>query len=264
MARRHTEKELPSILYKYRHWEDMNHQKMITHHEVYLARPSQYNDPFDCRIPVRGDLLTDEEKNNKNLEAIRITIDDENEVRRIAKLWKDNNHAWFDPLVGKERKEQLDKWDSVAGIFSMSELNNNILMWSHYAKHHEGFVVGFWSDALMRVNEFVHLDYINYSLDFPLISGVDDLDVQFYKKFFYKSDLWSYEKEWRIVSLHKQNRNVILDKSAIAEVIFGSRITEKAEEKIITTLRKNLPDVKLFKAKVSTESFKVYISPIIL
>ncbi|EQM49643.1 hypothetical protein D051_4091 [Vibrio parahaemolyticus VPCR-2010] len=34
----------------------------------------------------------------------------------------------------------------IQGYLSLSKTNKNILMWSHYAQNHEGFVLGFDSE----------------------------------------------------------------------------------------------------------------------
>jgi hypothetical protein len=263
MAERRTVKEIPKVLYKYRDERNFqHHHRLISRQEVFLARPSQYNDPFDCRIPIRGDLMTDSDKEEKVKEILRIRFTDETFIAERTQQIKEAKELYFSPLVRKEDKEMLDRWDSVAGVYSLSEVNNNILMWSHYANQHKGFVVGLWSEVLMQMNEFVHLDYINYTIDFPLIKGGSEIDEIFYKKFFYKSQDWHYEKEWRIVTLHPKNRLINLPKSAFAEIIFGSHMDNSLQEKMIVQIKKIFPDVKLLKAEDSTEKFEVIIKPL--
>ena len=264
MAERRTNKELPSILYKYRDAANLQyHQRIISHQEVYLSRPSQYNDPFDCRIPIRGDLMTDEEKEHQVKEILRIVFDDEEFISKRTQEIREANELWFSPLVRKESKEMMDKWDEVAGVYSLSEVNNNILMWSHYAKDHTGFTVGLWSDALMQMEEFVYLDFINYVEEYPLIKGGADHNEMFYKKFYYKSHDWHYEKEWRIVTLHPKNRIIRIPKNAFAEIIFGSHMNEKLQDRMAKQIKKILPNVKLMKAFDSTEKFEVEIQPLL-
>jgi hypothetical protein len=53
------ELNLPPILYKYRTWNDDFHKKSIVVPSVYLSAPSDFEDPIDCKNPVRYDLLTD-------------------------------------------------------------------------------------------------------------------------------------------------------------------------------------------------------------
>lgn len=39
--------KLPTILYKYRDWNNLNHRRIITNKELYLAKPGSFNDPFE-------------------------------------------------------------------------------------------------------------------------------------------------------------------------------------------------------------------------
>ena len=50
--------EFPPVVYKYRNWNDQNHKTIITQKEVFFASPSSFDDPHDCRIPIRHDLLS--------------------------------------------------------------------------------------------------------------------------------------------------------------------------------------------------------------
>jgi len=47
----------PSILYKYRDWEDDYHKRMLTEDEIFFASSEDFNDPFDCAVPIRYDAL---------------------------------------------------------------------------------------------------------------------------------------------------------------------------------------------------------------
>lgn len=58
------EKDMPSILYKYRNWKDDYHKGLLTHNEIYFASPKDFNDPYDCRITERFVNRTPEEIEN--------------------------------------------------------------------------------------------------------------------------------------------------------------------------------------------------------
>ncbi len=61
-------KSVPKLLYKFRRWKDVKgndhkHDRLIlTDLAVWFASPADFNDPFDCRIPYRFDLMTREEQ----------------------------------------------------------------------------------------------------------------------------------------------------------------------------------------------------------
>ena len=52
--------KIPETLYKYRDFRD-NHLSILKTKQVYFAKVASFNDPFDCGIPVRYDLLSEQE-----------------------------------------------------------------------------------------------------------------------------------------------------------------------------------------------------------
>jgi hypothetical protein len=265
MAKRITDKKLPPILYKYRDWSIKNHRKLISKQEIYFSGPSDFNDPFDGNIPVRWDLMTYEECFEKNLEIINIAHGDKDQrlVREYTKKVTDEKTLWHPDNLKKERSEQLEKWNSIIGLFSLSSIPDNILMWSHYSYNHTGFAVGFDSNSLMVDYDFDYLESIVYQNDYPMITGNDDITTQFYKKFFHKSELWKYEKEWRISKNHINNRVEKLKPSTIKQVIIGCRTKPKDTDDIIKLIRKHLGyDVQIMKAMQNEDNFKLTIKPI--
>ena len=47
MIRRVTDTTIPEVLYKYRDWSNKYHRNLISKQEIYLPKPSEFNDPFD-------------------------------------------------------------------------------------------------------------------------------------------------------------------------------------------------------------------------
>ena len=113
-----TNTSIPKTLYKYRDWTNSNHRKLITKQEIYLPKPSEFNDPFDGNIPVRWDLITYEECLEKNFEIINIAHKDKDQklVREYANKVTDDKTLWHPEKLAKERPEQLDKWNSIIGL----------------------------------------------------------------------------------------------------------------------------------------------------
>jgi len=61
MAKQFNPGNVPDALYKYRCWGNANHKRVLTRNELFLARPSGFNDPFDSRTPTRWDDFTEED-----------------------------------------------------------------------------------------------------------------------------------------------------------------------------------------------------------
>ncbi len=255
-----TSDNLPQFLYKYRNWADKCHQRLITHQEIYFAQPSSFNDPFDGNIPTRWDLLTYEDCLKKNLELVQMLNKDEsfNLQKQVAKRITDSKELWHPENVKKESKEDIAKWDKMIGLLSLSEKKDDILMWSHYSNFHKGLVVGFHTDSLMSNYDFDFIGKVNYQEDYPIVSGHDETDERFKKKFFTKSDAWSYENEWRFSKNHIKNRIIKLTKESFAEIVIGCEIGQNEKNKIMKETRRNFGyNIKIFEARKSDENFKL-------
>lgn len=265
MIRRITDEPIPPILYKYRDWTNKFHRNLITHQEIYLPKPSEFNDPFDGNIPIRWDLMTYEECYELNLAFINILNKDKDQkkAREHAKKVTDEKSLWHPEKLKKESPEQIREWDTIIGLYSLSKVNDNILMWSHYSLNHTGFVVGFNTESLINDYDFEHLEPVNYQEEYPTIKGTDNHSEQFHKKFFHKSLLWDYEKEWRLSKNHIKKRLIKIKKETINQIIIGCCADGKQTDDIKRKTRKYLlPSTKIFKAEKGEDKFEITINEI--
>jgi hypothetical protein len=106
------------------------------------------------------------------------------------------------------------------GVFCLTERPDDHLMWVHYARSHTGFVLGFNARAPFFQEEGRILDKVKYQKG-PKVFGEGGTDVCFYK-----SNEWSYEREWRCVRKFErsESRLVVIDPSLITQIIFGSKM----------------------------------------
>ncbi len=51
--------DIPNLLYKYRTWSKEYHRQAFTQPCIYFSAPIDFEDPLDCKNPVRYDLLTE-------------------------------------------------------------------------------------------------------------------------------------------------------------------------------------------------------------
>jgi len=109
MIRRITETKLPKTLYKYRDWSNRFHRRLISNQELYFAKPSDFNDPFDGNIPIRWDLMTEEDCFNKNLELLNTVHKDKNQKQVREYAWKVTKEKtmWHPDKLNKETIEQI-------------------------------------------------------------------------------------------------------------------------------------------------------------
>lgn len=247
---------IPEVVYKYRSWTDNNHQKILRDNSIWVPDTLDFNDPFDCDIPIAYEQLASDD--NVARKFIRRLIKGKPEFQgrideEVDKRLKDNRHK--DPEFISHYKELLKIRNKKAiGIFSVTPVIDNILMWSHYADSHKGFCIGFDSIKLFEQLAGGGGEVL-YSKDYPIISPVEPREQQYLKQVLTKSVHWAYEIEYRLVTLLKNNLTVPLEPKTIVEVIFGSRISPEHKDKIKAILRKSHPHVKCFTAAPDKNKF---------
>lgn len=283
-------KQPPKILYKYVIGDRTD---ILIKQCIRFTQPALLNDPFEVRPAFLdwrnkreiGSMLDDEMDKSLKEEFRKIPALMENIGLQdvILNLAKDTAGKIkgdfcdlmrsFGPVVGSGLEKATDK----ISILSLTEDRNNLLMWSHYANQHMGFVIGFdasheFINHKLYDDEFRHPRPVLYTrrrpkMDFSNIVGSsDDLFAQF---FLTKSMEWSYEKEWRVTDASSNANTIIkLDSGdevnlfsaphdSIREVIIGARSTDDVKHLICAILAttNSLHHVKLYKAIISSENF---------
>ena len=95
-------------------------------------------------------------------------------------------------------------------------------MWSHYSRSHTGFCLGYNTDKLYCQVEG-RIGPVIYDREFPKFGLFDDSSTHFIKYAYHKSDIWSYEKEYRIQKPNAAKKVQIISEDTIEEIILGNR-----------------------------------------
>src|ERR1017187_10535113 len=140
---------IPKTVYKYRDWEKSTHRKILEEMSIWVPDSYDFNDPFDCNIPITYEmLLTDDVLAEKFIRQLiinnKIPGDIELEVQKRIQEKKHKNPNF----IAEYKEELVHSVKKANGIFSVTPINNNILMWSHYANSHKGLCIGFDSVKL--------------------------------------------------------------------------------------------------------------------
>jgi len=158
-------------------------------------------------------------------------------------------------------------------VLSLSRTNSNILMWSHYASNHEGYIIGFNdSHAFLNRknprNEIVKPKPVIYSTKRPIRNENESmcLDQLFCKK----SIEWAYEEEERIFLNHIDNlRSSGKDKygmdieltdipiEAISSIYLGCNSTKDTEKRILNALKNYNVSIPVFKGSISKSEYRI-------
>ena len=195
----------------------------------------------------------------QNFDNLSIPTSHQNRVQMIKMMMNDKEkfQAWAEEL-------EVDIINKTIGIISFSQQWKNVLMWSHYAKHHSGYCIGLNEAKLRNTGKIEYGGKVNYPTvkKFPSIHPMMDEYESFYHKFFTKSKDWYYEEEYRIVNFIHPNKDadsssrlLKYDADFIDEVILGIKMSESDRKEIID-ICKNL-GVKVYQAVEKNFEFEV-------
>lgn len=271
-------KTVPEILYKYVPLESA--EPILTNSSLKFTNPLDFNDPFDCNIPLFDIGLVDFKK----------LMSEE-----VSKTWEiDHRDKGFNQIIAsyesefKNLREDILKdtevmrpdWDtfiSNSRILSLTTKPDNILMWSHYAKDHKGVVLGFKANS--SYGEAVKVNYgkgkvllgkFLENMSRVLIQSVMKGDNSnaltgiaatntlkvFSNYFFLKKEEWSYENEYRVLLPANDDKIIKQDSMDLVKfhnddlksVIFGVATPDEAIKEITALIQDKYKHVSIHKA----------------
>lgn len=245
---------IPENLYKY---ESVSVQSLLNlkNQKVYFSPPSGFNDPYDCAI--KAEL---QEPTNEELEKVREIYLSKNWSRRTLDKLTTTPLAELSPVLmraARQANEQIiDTFIENRGVSCFSEVNDELLMWAHYADKYTGFCLEFNTDNEL----FEKANKVNYVSKMPKLNI---LDIYGYGKrdkilefFCTKSKAWEYEREWRC--LHSETGKVYgYPTEALTGVFFGPNMDRSVIEIICLILQGQNSHVRFWQGKRSESTFKV-------
>ena len=255
--------QLPERLYKYRDID--KGYNILAKKQIWFSKPKQFNDPFDCSIQIRFDLMTKEEFDNHGIALIKRLRPDltEPQAGEIIKQMRNEGKARPYTMIDKFNNQQLEHLQENVRVFSLSKINNNILLWSHYGNCHTGVCIGFNSEMLYKSTGagVGRVEYLNHypELKPSGIGNLKDLIVQVCSK----PPDWAYEQEFRFIYWEPRD-NFAISPLAIEDITFGCRVTQADMDKItkLITADKDLSHINIFQASKHTAKFELEIKPI--
>ena len=257
------QKEIPSVLYKYRDWSDSNHRKLLTARELWFSSPKGFNDPFDTKLRVSYDNLSDQEMRLMLYKKLRVhapAMSGEavrNQVeKRLVEL---RNPVLLKQLHDVNYEQAADFF----GFVSLAEEATTILLWSHYARSHAGFVIGFNTRELEQDvgGEFTHVSYQpTYPAILPGLGGEDDMR-EMMEVLNTKAAPWAYEKEVRITKPGASNKAMKFRPESVAQIIIGCNTSADHRQEIVKAAQ-HFPQASVLQAVISENAFAVDLHPL--
>lgn len=207
----------PKSIYKYYSLNEKNIDALENSY-FFLSNPKDFNDPFDCNF----NLIT--EKQNDFIDGFPAPI--------------------LNDVINK-------------GISCFSTHGMHPLMWGHYAKAFQGFVLEFNPHLdIVKSDEMNSQNFLRviYSKSPNSISSASTFSNIY--QLIVKLDHWSYENEWRLIV---DKKNLTMNKihyaaGSIKSISFGYQMHDfnkgeghnKLREKLIAVLKNKFPNTPQF------------------
>ncbi|MBA3571840.1 MAG: DUF2971 domain-containing protein [Pyrinomonadaceae bacterium] len=132
-----------------------------------------------------------------------VPVEDLRNLLRNQKELLPTLYRLLEPAALEQLSPAIDGFLNMSvGILCLSEVNDSLLMWSHYTDSHRGFVVGFdsensfFSHKRTDQDEFGFLRRVEYTPERPQVVLSDTSSGQWFQT---KAEHWAYEREWRIL-----------------------------------------------------------------
>ena len=225
---------------------------------VWFSPPTQLNDPFECRP-----YFTFEGNRDQIIETLKRGL-----RRRYPASGNDDITATATSIYLEGRHRNPEIWEGLRnhllqyltnniGLYCLSSIPNDILMWSHYGCGHSGFCLKF--EAADDTPFFGRAQKVQYSRDFPIIDFNTPIDKQVDLVLLTKYLGWCYEKEWRIIDHETGPGLKEYPSELLAGVIFGIKMPPENKNKIRDWINHGGRDVIFYQANLNEKKYAIEI-----
>ncbi len=277
---------MSGLVYKYTRPENWDH--FFKKWSIRFTPPEDLNDPYDCRPYIYDDDSKLSEERCQELKSSKEYVEalkykyrqsppngmSEDEFIEFTSRNFNNLLAILNSDMRSRIKysdEMIRYFRSNYGVLSLTKKCNDILMWTHYADCHKGFVVGIHEDAGMFEGILHDVIYVE---DRPKVSFQDIINDKYNN--LTKSNIWEYENELRAIIPFSDNKKVSwidgaikgvaqLPKNSVSCIIFGAamqddEIKDKSEK---IQSQDGCEHIVLQRVTLHPDKFEFVIEPIV-
>lgn len=211
------------------------------------------------------------------------------------------NDIYEGSFISHDSPYAYEKWKKLSNIAYMScmtENNDNLLMWSHYAASHTGIcveydlkmlqddpydIVGHILPVIYESRRWIKKDINQLIEDIQLLNDAIEKDGDYFGStelddiiplVALKSKVWEYEREWRVIYTRKQmydlNDSVLYEGNipfkCISAVYLGLRIHPEKRDNIIEICKRNSNTgnkISVCQAVMSEKTYEIKFEKII-
>lgn len=229
---------------------------ILVNNQVWLSSPGDFNDPFDMQAKIIINGTGKEIRDRYKKIQKRMGIKHKEREKQLTQLMRKSP---------KEREIEFNGYYknhiNSMGVCSFAGDPRSILMWSHYAKDHEGICIQFERARDYRV--LCKAINVDYEEEYPTIDWLNNYQNDLSKALLRKHEKWSYENEQRIIERQKANSILCVKPQSITGVIFGCSCNKKTKDTVFSLLKerksKGYPEVRLFSAQLHSSRYKLVL-----
>lgn len=228
---------------------NINHNLIaLKDHTMWLSSPHQFNDPFDCamNIDYSAEALQEVQEfcfqtyGTKNL----LDVFSQKAINSICRQITALKQQFLSP-----HNKAVEDTLFVSCFSEVSNLSS-LRMWGHYANNHSGFCCEY---PFTSIKDSCHYGCIPIKYSDTIFLNDRGINTKEQTEFilnlvYNKATEWSYEKEWRILSIsddHHGQAGYSIPFSTPNKIYMGCKIKEKLEKEIIEICKNN--SIKLYK-----------------
>lgn len=210
----------PRYLCKY--WSFESAKRFLESNQIKYSSCCDFNDPFEGAF----DLIGNVSKAEWSEFIKRFSLTSFHDITMGTDMYEE---------AKKIMENTIHEAIECVGIFCLAQRNDNLLMWAHYAKEHEGVCLMF--DLLKDTKAFSSLHKMVYTTDYLNFNFVTDLS-RVNDILVHKSVEWMYEGEYRVLKLNGVGLGPV-NPEALVEIDFGCRMSMENRQKIKDLVSQN-------------------------
>lgn len=254
---------LPPKFYKYRSLATKEErdrvESIIFDHKIYFTAPSSFNDPFDCRpvFDTTASKTTIRNRYSDSREKLDGHLSRQQRREDNRAMLRDPFRDPRRPLVKMDMQDEFTEYlTKKTGVFCVTTVRDDILMWSHYADCHRGICLEF--DGTKNLMQ--HASQIIYTEErVPIRLYSDDNSAMLKKALLTKSNHWEYENEWRLLRYKEGPGEERFEPENLTGIIFGAQADSAHIAHFLRLIKEDMRNVDVYQSKTDRLAFKLHI-----
>lgn len=208
--------DFPRYIYKYR-LINPNFWDALVNDYLWFSSFDDFNDPFDGRLKYPKQYSKNEI--NYFLQTI-CSIHNEKKIKEKTEYLY-NNQDELSEIISSAIADQKKE----TKVCCFSQINDSILMWSHYADGHKGVCLEF--DVIKDPATFCSLQKVNYQQEYAISNYLADSKNAILNMIKIKSKDWQYEHEFRVILPQETDNKIYYKPEALVSIIFGCNCSQQ-------------------------------------